>query len=93
MANGPAFKKNYEHRTPFLNIDVYTLICSVLQLNLDPRLEKKHPTYCRNDGDPSRVREMLNPVQYVPPKKTNEKDQNQGSIWKRLVTCYIIDIV
>lgn len=73
MANGPAFKKNYVHRTPFRNIDVYSLCCSVLHLNLDPSLERTNPSYCRNDGQPSRVQKMLQPIKYTP---RNGSDQN-----------------
>ena len=77
MANGPAFKKNYVHRTPFLNIDVYSLACSVLHLNLDPDREQSNPSYCRNDGQPSRVQKMLEPLKYLPKNGTDKNSLNR----------------
>lgn len=63
LANGPAFKKNYVHRTPFFNIDVYSLICSILHLNLNPN-SNPNDLYCKNDGEPFRVKKMLKPIKY-----------------------------
>lgn len=74
LANGPAFQKNYIHRAPFLNIDVYSLVCSVLHLNLDTSLEKTNPSYCRNDGVPSRVNKMLAPIKYTPARNGTDKN-------------------
>ena len=77
MANGPAFKKNYVHRVPFLNVDVYSLVCSVLHLNLDPNLKMTNPSYCRNDGEPWRVQKMLEPIKYAPRNGTDKNSLNR----------------
>lgn len=62
--------------TPFLNIDVYSLACSVLHLNLDPDRQLGDPGYCQNDGQPSRVAKMLQPIKYTPNNGTDKGSIN-----------------
>lgn len=64
LASGPAFQKRYVHRQPFMNIDVYPLVCSVLHLNLNPTQQQISEGYCQKDAKPSRIIKMLAPIKF-----------------------------
>ena len=50
MARGPAFKKGYQHPGVVEQVDIYPLICELLQIRCEP-----------HDGDLRRVQELLAP--------------------------------
>lgn len=77
LASGPAFKRKYVHMTPFINIDVYSLVCSVLHLNLDSNL-KSIDRYCEMDGKSSRISKMLAPIKHTGDDGPNSSADKQS---------------
>ena len=64
----------------FENIDVYSLICSVLHLNLNENTNDSK--YCVGDGQPSRVKSMLKLIKHSGVKEVGEESTlNSKDSW------------